>query len=81
VNAFSPDITLLQALNLGGGGLNNLARQAVAALLNAEDARIKGFPLSASELKGAVAAAVAAGSYDPLAATLDTYNNLACPLN
>ncbi|GFO58129.1 hypothetical protein GMST_04540 [Geomonas silvestris] len=81
VNAFSPDITLLQALSLGGGGLYNLARQATAALLNAGDGRLKGFPLSASELKGAVAAAVAAGSYDPLAATLEGYNNLSCPLN
>ncbi|GFO66918.1 hypothetical protein GMLC_04970 [Geomonas limicola] len=80
VSAFSPDLTLLQAVNLGGGGLNNLARQAAAALLNAEDGRIKGFPLSVSELKGALAAALASGSYDALAATLDAYNNLCCPL-
>jgi hypothetical protein len=30
-----PDPTLLQALNAGGGGINSLARHAVAALLNA----------------------------------------------
>jgi hypothetical protein len=31
----SPDLTLLQALNLGGGGFNALARHAAAAYLNA----------------------------------------------
>ena len=31
---FNPDITLLQALQIKGGGINALARQAVAALLN-----------------------------------------------
>jgi hypothetical protein len=31
------DVTLLDALNLGGGGQNQLAAQAVAALLNASD--------------------------------------------
>ncbi|NJW53893.1 hypothetical protein [Salinimicrobium oceani] len=29
------DLTLLEVLNLGGGGINNLGRQSVAALLNA----------------------------------------------
>lgn len=35
VNFFNPNITLLQAVALGGGGNNALARHAVAALLNA----------------------------------------------
>jgi hypothetical protein len=35
VNFFNPNKTLLQAVNLGGGGLNALARHGVAALLNA----------------------------------------------
>ncbi len=35
VNFFNPNITLLQAVGLGGGGVNALARHAVAALLNA----------------------------------------------
>jgi len=39
----SPNLTLLQALQLGGGGENNLARQAVAALLNAAHPQIDYF--------------------------------------
>lgn len=35
VNFFNPNITLLQAVALGGGGNNALARHGVAALLNA----------------------------------------------
>jgi len=35
VNFFTPNITLLQAVNLGGGGIRALARHGVAALLNA----------------------------------------------
>jgi hypothetical protein len=35
VDLFTPDITLGAAIKLGGGGVNNLARQATAALLNA----------------------------------------------
>jgi len=81
ITAFTPDITLLQALNSTGGGISNLARQSAAALLNAQDSRITGFPLSVSEVKSAVKNAVQAGSYDALATTLDSYNNLSCPLN
>ncbi|MBJ6723708.1 SdrD B-like domain-containing protein [Geomesophilobacter sediminis] len=80
-NAFTPDITLLQALNLGGGGVENLARQAAAALLNAEDGRISGFPLTVAQIKAAVVNAVVTGNYDALATQLDGYNNLGCPLN
>jgi uncharacterized repeat protein (TIGR01451 family) len=80
-NAFSPDINLLQALNTTGGGLSNLARQAAAALLNAEDSRITGYPMSASEIKAAVLHAILTGNYDCLASKLDSYNNLGCPLN
>ena len=80
-NAFSSDFTLLQALQSTGGGLSNLARQAAAALLNAEDSRITNFPISASDLKAAVLNAILTGNYDCLASKLDSYNNLGCPLN
>ena len=40
VDFFNPNITLLQALNLGGGGVNALARHAVSALLNSESAAV-----------------------------------------
>jgi hypothetical protein len=81
VSAFNPDINLLQALNTGGGGLANLARQATAALLNAEDSRITGFPMTANEVRAAVVHAILTGDYDCLASKLDSYNNLGCPLN
>ena len=81
VNAFSPNINLLQALNTTGGGISNLARQAAAALLNAEDSLITGYPMSASEIKAAVLNAILTGNYDCLASKLDSYNNLGCPLN
>ncbi len=80
-SAYKPDINLLQALNSGGGGLSKLARQGAAALLNAQDTRVTGFPLSAAEVKTAVKNAIASGNYEPLATQLDTYNNLGCPLN
>jgi hypothetical protein len=80
-NVFTPDKTLLQALNLSGGGLFNLARQATAALLNAEDRRLDGYPLTTSQVKQAVLNALLSGNYDALATQLESYNNLGCPLN
>jgi len=80
-SAFKPDINLLQALNSGGGGLSKLARQGTAALLNAQDTRVSGFPLSVAEVKAAIKNAVSSGNYEPLASQLDSYNNLGCPLD
>ena len=40
VDLFTPDRTLLQAVNLGGGGTRALARHGVAALLNAASASV-----------------------------------------
>jgi hypothetical protein len=80
VNAFNPNITLLAAANLGGGGLNKLARHAVAALLNAASGDVD-YPQSAAGVIAAVAAAINAGTYEPLATQLDTWNNLGCPIN
>jgi hypothetical protein len=79
VNAFGHGITFLQALGDGSGSLANLARQAAAALLNAQDSRVNGFPLTPGEVKGAVAHAIATGNHDGLAARLASYNNLGCP--
>ena len=79
VNAFSPNLTLLAAAKLGGGGLNKLARHGVAALLNA--ASSVDYPQGAADVIAAVAAAINAGTYEPLATQLDTWNNLGCPLN
>ncbi|MFV5702153.1 T9SS type A sorting domain-containing protein, partial [Flavobacterium sp. XS2P12] len=79
------NLTLLQALNLGGGGIFNLARQGVAALLNACSDEVD-FPAPYSSnpqsVIDAVNAAYLAGGSAPgkLATQLDVLNNTGCPL-
>ncbi len=72
------DLTLLEVLNLGGGGIYNLGRQSVAALLNTCHGDINYEILSTDELIAYVNAnfnnAGAAGSY------LDELNNAGCTL-
>ena len=79
VNLFNPNITLLDALNLngGGGGLNQLARAAVAALLNAAEGF---YPMTPAQVIAAVQGATPA-TYESVKNTFDTNNNLGCPLN
>ncbi len=72
VNYFTPDITLEEALNLGGGGVYRLARHGTAALLNAANNDVN-YPLTEAQ----VIAAVQAGDSDLLA----EYNELGCPLS
>ncbi|WP_205728703.1 hypothetical protein, partial [Flavobacterium sp. GT3P67] len=79
------NLTLLQALNLGGGGIYNLARQGVAALLNAcSDEVDYPAPYSSSPqlVINAVNAAFLTGGKAPgaLATQLDILNNSGCPL-
>ena len=77
--------TLLEALNLGGGGIYNLARQGVAALLNACSDEVD-FPAPYSDntqsVINAINAAYLAGGTAPgqLASQLDILNNSGCPL-
>ncbi|MDI6031695.1 T9SS type A sorting domain-containing protein [Flavobacterium sp. LB2P84] len=79
------NLTLLQALNLGGGGIFNLARQGVAALLNACSDEVD-YPAPYSDspqsVIDAVNAAYSAGGNAPgkLATQLDILNNSGCPL-
>jgi hypothetical protein len=79
------NLTLLQALNLGGGGVKNLARQSVAALLNACSDEVT-YPLPYADnpqsVIDAVNAAFLAGGNAPgqLATALDNLNNTGCPL-
>jgi hypothetical protein len=77
---FTPDKTLLQALQLGGGGFNKLARMAVAALLNAAHSGVD-FPQTTTQVINAVKAAFTSGNPEPLATNLDTLNNAGCPLS
>jgi hypothetical protein len=74
VDFFDPDITLDDAVNLGGGGLKKLARHGTAALLNASHPDVN-YPLSTAE----VIAAVQSGDVDDLLA----FNELSpeCPAN
>jgi hypothetical protein len=77
--------TLDGALTAGGGGETNLLRQAVAALLNANDPTVGPYyPLTDSQIKSIVFATIQSGNaalIDSLGTQLDTWNNLGCPLS
>jgi hypothetical protein len=80
VNAFTPNRTLLQALQAGGGGINNLGRQGVAALLDAAHPGVD-FPLTAAQVITMVQDAVVNGTAGAVASQLDVLVNQGCPLN
>ncbi len=71
VNLFNPSITLLQALQRRGGGVNRLARHGAAALLSASSSGVF-YPYTVAE----VIAMVQAGDAD----SLEDANELGCPL-
>lgn len=74
-------LTLGAALELGGGGVNALARQAVAALLNAAHPEVD-YPLSEAQIIAMVSAAITSGNADTIESlkdTLDEANNLTAP--
>ncbi|MBF9253532.1 T9SS type A sorting domain-containing protein [Pontibacter sp. 172403-2] len=74
------NLTLLQALNLGGGGKYNLARQGVAALLNACSGEVAS-PYTTNDVKTIVNNAFRnSGTIGQVASDLDEANNLGCPL-
>ncbi|MDT8304825.1 MAG: hypothetical protein RRC07_02720 [Anaerolineae bacterium] len=72
--------TLLDAVWLGGGGENALARHAVAALLNAANPDVNYFYSEAQIISG-VQNAYATGDFEPFKTALDFANNAGCPLN
>jgi hypothetical protein len=72
-----PNPNLMQALNANGGGINALARHAVAALLNACDGDIA-YPMTVSGIIAAVQEAVPDGDIEGLKDMLDMYNNYGC---
>jgi len=71
------DATLLQALNAQGGGLNALARHAVAALLNAASGA--NYAFTVDEVKTMVKNAIISGSYETTKNKLETENERGCP--
>ena len=82
-DVFSNDPSLLDVLNKGGGGVNALSRQAVAALLNASHP-LGGYPMTADAVIQAYEAAIDSG--DPLVIesqknVFDAFNNGRCRLN
>lgn len=72
VNYFATDITLGQAIKLGGGGYNVIARHGTAALLSASHSGVN-YPYTVAE----VIAFVKANN----ASALEAANELGCPLN
>jgi len=78
-NAF-PGLTLLQVLELQGGGLNALGRHTVAALLSAASPGVD-YDLTAAEVIAAFNAVFPGGDYETLKNRLDALNNQGCPLN
>ncbi|MGE0816202.1 MAG: hypothetical protein AB7O28_16445 [Vicinamibacterales bacterium] len=82
VNFFTPNITLGTAVALGGGGVNALARHAVAALLSAASAGVN-YPYSTADV---IAIVQGTGAYAGLSVEarknlLAAANELGCPLN
>jgi hypothetical protein len=78
------DLTLLEALNLGGGGIYNLARQSVAALLNICSGEVS-YNYSGGEsqlITDVNNAYLGIGDFDAGAKAyqLDVLNNAGCPL-
>jgi uncharacterized repeat protein (TIGR01451 family) len=77
------DPTLLDALNATGGGVNALARHAVAALLNASNPDVS-FDLTPQEVIDLVQAAIESGDPAQIQAAheqLAELNEQGCPLN
>jgi hypothetical protein len=74
------DPTLLDALNATGGGVNALARHAVAALLNASNPDVS-FDFTAAEVIALVQDAVASGDFETAHQLLAAANEQVCPLN
>jgi predicted ribosomally synthesized peptide with SipW-like signal peptide len=79
-NAFDHDVTLMEALGLGGGGQNSLAREAVAALLNAAHPDME-YALTVGEVITRVQDAIASGEYEDTTSELAAYNSFGCSLD
>lgn len=74
------DPTLLQALDANGGGVNALARHAVAALLNASNPDVQ-YALSVDEVIAMTQDAIASEDFETTKDIFATNNEAGCPLN
>ncbi|MBI4304239.1 MAG: hypothetical protein HY665_07900 [Chloroflexi bacterium] len=70
-----PHVTLLKALQTGGGGAFALGRHAVAALLNAASSNVD-YPLAEAQVIALVQNAYATGTFEGVKNTLEGYNEL-----
>jgi hypothetical protein len=77
--SFDPH-SLLDAVRLGSGGENALARHAVAALLNAASSDVD-YEYSVSEVKDMVQEAYETGNFEHFKDLLADQNEAGCPLN
>jgi len=79
-----PHITLLQALETGGGGLNALDRHAVSALLNADSSNV-GYEFDVNEVIALVQQAYGSGDPEQIKDELESFTdanpNIVCPIN
>jgi hypothetical protein len=75
------DITLEEAVWLGGGGQNALARHAVAAILNAANPNVNYAYTVAEVIAGVQAAYASPVDFETFKDALDLANNAGCPLD
>jgi hypothetical protein len=74
------ELSLLEVMNLGGGGLNALGRHVVAALLNAASADVD-YDLSVAQVIAAFNAVYPGGDYEALKNQLQGFNEQVCPID
>ncbi|MFT5283953.1 MAG: hypothetical protein ACI8TQ_000104 [Planctomycetota bacterium] len=79
VDLFTPDITLLDAVEQVGQGKLIFSAHATAALLNANHPDID-YPLTEAQLIQMVQDAVLSNGLEPLKNKFDMFNNSGCPL-
>lgn len=77
---FMPGLTLLEALNLGGGGYNALARHATAALLNSSNSNVT-YGLTTSQIIAMVQKAFKTGEPEQIKNELAAFNETQCPID
>jgi hypothetical protein len=75
-----PGLSLLQVLELGGGGLKALGRQTVAALLNAASGSVN-FGLTTQQVIDAFNAVFPGGNYEQQKDAFASLNERTCPLH
>ena len=78
-NAMGTSLTLMQALNLGGGGKNALARHATAALLGAAHPSVD-YDASVADVIADTRAAMNGGDVNGTKNMFEAFNELGCPL-